>query len=116
MNPAYPCFQLVEFMPPNGLTGRNCGTELKVGMTFIRLRRTRHFPFRDAQSIRSEEVRPPHSISLKLERISSYGTALKELGSGMTALLEVSGDSLLPITRELAELSKDEYLSIEREP
>ena len=111
MDPAYPSFQLVEFIPPSAVTGRNCGAPLKTGMIFNVLRRTRFS--RDNQHLYSEEVGAPRTISLKLKRIEAYRKTLDELGSGMTALLELTGDGLDQIREELANLPEREYLTIE---
>lgn len=112
MDPAYPCFLLVEFVPPTGLTGRNCGTKLETAMTFNRLRRTRFFG--DNQNLQSEDIGELRTIELTLNRIEAYNSTLEELSPGMTALLEVSGESLGAIRDELSTLPKREHLSIER--
>jgi len=111
MNSEYPSFQLAEFVPPTGLTGRNCGAPLKAGMTFNRLRRTRFFG--DIENLQSEDVGETRLIALTLNRIEAYRTTQVELGPGMTALLEVSGDSLDSIREEIARLPDREYLTIE---
>ena len=111
MNPAYPSFQIYEFIRPDGLTGRNCGTPLNIGMKFNSIRRTRFFG--DITDLHSEDVGDPMHISLTLNRIEAYQHELDELSPGLTALLRFSGDSLKAIRAELKSLPRREYLRIE---
>ncbi len=114
MDQPYPSFQLAEFVSPDGLSGRNCGSELKAGMTFNRLRRTRFFG--DIEYSQSEEVGASRPILLTLTRIEAYGRTLDELSPGMTALSELSGGGFDAICEELEKLPEREFLSIESVP
>ena len=111
MNPIHPSFIVAESVLPDGLTGRNCGTKLEVGVKFNQLRRTRYFGA--ITNIQSEDVGKPQSISLTLKRIETYSKTIDELDSGMTALLEFDGASLSKIQEELRELPEKQYLTIE---
>ncbi len=114
MRPTYPNFQLAEFIAPDGLTGRNCGADLALGMTFNTLRRTRYEGA--VEHLESEEIGTPRTISLKIDRIEAYNKTLDDLPSGLTGLLSVSGEGLDEIREALRDIPEREFLSIERLP
>lgn len=114
MRLAHHNFQLAEFIAPDGLAGRNCGADLPLGIAFITLRRVRYDG--DVEHLETTEVEAPRTISLKIDRIQAYGRTLDILPSGLTGLLELSGDGLDQIRDYLRDLPEREYLSIEQLP
>jgi hypothetical protein len=114
MTLAHPNFQLAEFIAPDGLTGRNCGADLPLGIAFNTLRRVRYEG--DVEHLESTEVEAARTISLKINRIQAYGKTLDILPSGLTGLLKLSGDGLDQIRDYLRDLPEREYLSIEQLP
>ena len=114
MSLTHPYFQLAEFIAPDRLTGRNCGADLPLGMTFNTLRWVRYK--RGVEQLEATEVEAPRTISLKIDRIEAYGRTLDILSSSLTGLLELSGEGLVEIRDYLRNLPESEYLSIEQLP
>ena len=114
MKQTLPTFQLAEFIAPDGLTGRNCGGDLVVGITFNTLRRIRYAGA--VEHIESKEIGTPRTISLKIDRIEAYSRTLDALPSGWTGLLSVSGEGIDEIREALKGMPVREYLSIEGLP
>lgn len=114
MSQSHPKFLIADFIAPNGLTGRNCGGDLPLGMTFNILRRVRYDG--DIEHLIFTDVEPFRTISLKIDRIEAYGRYLDILPTGLTGLLGLSGDGLDEIRDYLSELTEREYLSIEQHP
>ena len=95
MNTARPYFQIDQLLEPFVVTGRNCGSDIAIGQRFNICRCTRFF--RVFNRCESEKVAPDLPVELRIERIESYGNDLRVLTSGMTALLELSGDGRIEI-------------------
>lgn len=85
-------FQLHEVLPGGEVTGRNCGGDLLVGISFVRLQR-RDYP---ESRLPGDVVASPEPVHVswprfRVEAVEWYGRNVELLPSGHTGKLTLSG-------------------------
>jgi len=98
-------FQIHEVLDSGQITGRNCGDDLPVGITFTTLVRRDFTGLEPDGSYTSPKPHFVSDISLRLHAAELYRRNVDVVASGYTALLGISGEGISGIRDLVASAS-----------
>ena len=105
-------FQLCEIRPDGHVTGRNCGGDMPVGVTFTAVSRVVFPPKEPDEPLITPPAEFVATIALRLDTAEAYQHRLDIVYSGMTALLGLSGTGLDVLSDLIDQAPPSTYYSL----
>ena len=105
-------FQFIEVRSDGHLTGRNCGGDMPVGVTFTAVTRTVFPPTEPGEPLITPQPEFVAPVRLRLDTAEAYQHRLDVVYSGMTALLGLSGSGFELLSELLAHAPSRTYYSL----